>query len=56
MKAHDEDEAFDKVSLSDYVLSYGEGDKLQIDSVVMKLKYYEAYLKALEGLRSGDDQ
>ena len=52
MKAPKDEQRSDEVTLYDYVLSFQEGDKLVVDSIAMKIKYYEAYLKALEKLRS----
>ena len=55
MKAHEDEQKSDEVTLYDYVLSFQKGDKLVVDNIAMKIKYYEAYLRALEKLRSDSD-
>lgn len=45
-----------KIELNDYMLAYAaDGQQLVIESVVQKLDYYEAYIRALEKLKNHHD-
>ena len=41
-----------EVSLYDYMLTFQKGEDLVIESVIQKIGFYEAYVKALDRLKT----
>ena len=41
-----------EINLYDYMLTYQKGDELVIESVIQKIGFYEAYVRALDRLKS----